>query len=128
LTRSRRIALDRQWPEALTICVGAPLIPLLLAVDAVHLVLRLCLCPLAVAVWWLERRMVLWLGRTCVCPVATGPGSEPRILEDGGDGMLHLFLDSLDECLLRIDTLACLLSDPSGVQGSFLPWRTSPAC
>jgi hypothetical protein len=28
-----------------------------------------------------------------------------------GDGVLHLFLDSLDECLLRIDTLACLLSE-----------------
>src|SRR5260370_5132639 len=28
-----------------------------------------------------------------------------------GDGVLHLFLDSLDECLLRVDTLACLLSE-----------------
>jgi hypothetical protein len=28
-----------------------------------------------------------------------------------GDGMLHLLLDSLDECLLRIDTLASLLSE-----------------
>jgi hypothetical protein len=28
-----------------------------------------------------------------------------------GKGELHLFLDSFDECLLRIDTLACLLAD-----------------
>jgi predicted NACHT family NTPase len=28
-----------------------------------------------------------------------------------GDRVLHLFLDSLDECLLRIDTLTCLLSE-----------------
>jgi hypothetical protein len=31
-----------------------------------------------------------------------------------GSGVLHLFLDSLDECLIRIDTLAALLSEELG--------------
>ncbi len=49
-------------------------------------------------------------------------GSEDRLMRDlfygqdiqqwkNGIGELHLFLDSLDECLLRIDTLAALLLD-----------------
>lgn len=49
-------------------------------------------------------------------------GSEERLIKDlfdnsefdawiKGDYHLHLFLDSLDECLLRIDTLATLLLD-----------------
>jgi hypothetical protein len=49
-------------------------------------------------------------------------GSEDRLVRDlfhgrdieewkNGKGELHLFLDSLDECLLRIDTLAALLLD-----------------
>lgn len=57
----------------------------------------------------------LWLDlRSC--------GSEHRILEKifkspefaswaEGDHRLHLFLDSLDECLLRVDTVAALLVD-----------------
>ncbi len=36
-----------------------------------------------------------------------------------GDGILELFLDSLDECLLRIDTVATLLPDTLSV----LPWE-----
>jgi hypothetical protein len=47
-------------------------------------------------------------------------GSEDRLVRDifcndvikswtGGSGVLHLYLDSLDECLLRIDSLAALL-------------------
>lgn len=49
-------------------------------------------------------------------------GSEDRLIRDlfenttflswkNGKHRLHLFLDSLDECLLRIDTLAALLVD-----------------
>jgi hypothetical protein len=36
-----------------------------------------------------------------------------QVIEEwrNGEGVLHLFLDSLDECLLRIDTLSALLLD-----------------